>query len=55
MSQLFASGGQTIQEQPLKAKRNGQQINSGDKVEYVKKKKKSQEKEENGTGQIENK
>ena len=54
MSQLFASGGQTIQEQPLKAKRNGQQINSGDKVEYVIKKK-SQEKEENGTGQIENK
>jgi len=44
MSQLFASGGQTIQEQPLKAKRNGQQINSGDKVEYVKKKKKVKKK-----------
>ena len=55
MSQLLASGGQTIWEQPLKAKKNGQQTNSGEKVEYAKKKKKSQEKEENETGQIENK
>ena len=39
MSQLLASGGQTIWEQPLKAKKNGQQTNSGDKVEYAKKKK----------------
>ena len=45
----------TIWEQPLKAKRNGQQTNSGDKVEYAKKKKKSKEKEENETEQIENK
>ena len=54
MSQLLASGGQTIWEQPLKAKKNGQQTNSGDKVEYAKKKK-SQGKEENETGQTENK
>ena len=44
MSQLLASGGQTIWEQPLKAKKNGQQTNSGDKVEYAKKKKKVKEK-----------